>query len=111
VAYRYDLAARLAQVSDWSSQTTSYLYNDVGQPLTVILPNGVTYSFGYDNAERLTGITHQEITQALGCYAYALDTVENQVGVTETLLVPGTGVSTTAISYGTGAVVTYTNDA
>jgi YD repeat-containing protein len=56
VHYTYDLAARLAQATDWLTQTTNYVYNALGQPLTVTLPNGVTSSFGYDSAERLNGI-------------------------------------------------------
>jgi YD repeat-containing protein len=115
---------RLALASDWLTQTTSYLYNAIGQPLTMTLPNGVTSSFGYDSAERLSSITHQGITQALGSYAYALDAVGNRVGVTETMVVPGAGISTTAIgynydtlyrlksaNYSTGAVFSYTYDA
>ena len=67
--------------------------------MTVTSPNGVTSTFGYDGAERLQNITHQGLTQTLGSYAYILDAVGNRVSVTETLLVPGASLSTTAIAY------------
>ena len=124
VNYRYDLATRLVSASDWLTQTTSYLYNAIGQPLTITLPNGVTSSFGYDSAERLKTITHQGITQTLASYTYTLDAMGNRTGVTETVLAPGSGMSTTAIAYNyntlyqlkvaqysTGAVFSYTYDA
>ncbi len=68
---------------------------------TTTLPNGVTTTYAYNNAHRLTGLT-QATTQTLGQYTYTLDNVGNRAAVTETIRQPGGTVSTPDVIFADG---------
>ena len=48
VTYTYDLAARLANVTDWQAKTTNYSYNAANQITSYTGPEG-TLDYSYDN--------------------------------------------------------------
>ena len=60
MSYAYDVANRLATVTDWNSNTTSCGYDDANRMTTTTLPSGtgVVNSYSYDNADRLTALSH-----------------------------------------------------
>ncbi|MBK8560142.1 RHS repeat domain-containing protein [Candidatus Amarobacter glycogenicus] len=47
-------------VTDWNSNSTTYSYDDAGRMTSTTLPSGtgIVSTNTYDNANRLTGITH-----------------------------------------------------
>ncbi len=49
---------------------TTYALNGLGQVLTTTQPGGVTITYGYDTAHRLTSITHQKGTLTLSQHSY-----------------------------------------
>lgn len=59
-----------------TAQTTSFVYDGVGQPKVVALPDGTSILYGYDDARRLTSITDS----AGNSVAYTLDNAGNRIG-------------------------------
>ncbi len=49
---------------------TTYGLNSLGQVMTATLARGVTTTYGYDTAHRLTSITHQKGTLTLSQHSY-----------------------------------------
>ena len=49
---------RMQTVTDWGARTTTYTYDAAGRQTGIAYPNGVTTTNAYDNADRLTSITH-----------------------------------------------------
>jgi YD repeat-containing protein len=47
--YRYSALNRLSTLKEGSTGTTTYAYDDMGNLLSVVYPNGVVHIFGYDN--------------------------------------------------------------
>ena len=73
VAYTYDNANRLLQMTQGSANVT-FSYDAGGRRLSLTLPNGVTTNYAYDSASELTGITYQSSTNTLGDLSYTYDT-------------------------------------
>jgi YD repeat-containing protein len=73
VDYAYDEANNLVSVTDWNSHETTYDYDNAGMLQTATLPNGIISSYGYDNADRLTGITHMLGASTVRSVGYTLD--------------------------------------
>ncbi|MGA8087748.1 MAG: RHS repeat-associated core domain-containing protein [Terracidiphilus sp.] len=76
--YSYDVANRLAQVTDWIGRGTTYTY-DLASDLTKIqYPNGAEMGFKYDAANRLTQVLNTEKGIPPLTLAYALDPTGNR---------------------------------
>jgi RHS repeat-associated protein len=92
VTYTYDGLNRLEMAetgTGWAASAgAEYTYNDFGALATTELDNDVTVSYDYDDAHRLTTITHETTSQLLAEYAYTLDEVGNRTEVTETIQKP-----------------------
>ena len=79
--YAYDAVNRLSSVTDWNSRAVSYAYDDAGRMTTATLPasTGIVSSYSYDNADRLTGISHvKDGNNTIASVAYTLDAVGNR---------------------------------
>jgi YD repeat-containing protein len=72
VAYTYDDADRLTQVSQGST-TVGLTYDEAGRRSRLTLPNGITVDHGYDDASRLTALTYKLGQTTLGDLAYGYD--------------------------------------
>ena len=92
VRYAYDALGRLATVSVHKQQgvvltqpeVTTYAYTEVGSRESMVLPNGVTTLYEYDNLNRLTNLSHFNSTnQLLAGYAYTLAPTGRRTGVYE----------------------------
>jgi len=88
----YDELGRLATVSVHKQQgvvltqpeVTTYAYTEVGSRESMVLPNGVTTLYSYDNLNRLTNLSHFSSTnQLLAGYAYTLAPTGRRTGVYE----------------------------
>jgi len=71
----YDDAGRLASVQDWLTNTTSFAYDVNSNLTTETLPvgTGVTDTFTFDTADRLTAISDTKGTSVLFSAAYTRD--------------------------------------
>lgn len=66
VEFEYDDAGRPAlQTSPWGS--LGYAYDPAGNLTDVLRSNGLTSTYEYDAADRVTGITHTSPVSELGC--------------------------------------------
>ena len=79
VTNTFDVADRLATMSDWGGRTVSYTYNALHSPTGTVYPNGVNGSFAYDDVARLTGITYSTGSVSFVNRQYTLDAVGNRV--------------------------------
>ena len=92
IRYGYDELGRLATVSVHKQQgivltqpeVTTYAYTEVGSRESMVLPNGVTTLYEYDNLNRLTNLSHFNSTnQLLAGHAYTLAPTGRRTGVNE----------------------------
>ncbi len=69
VTYFYDAADHLTQIQQaagtgganpTAAQTVGFLYDTANRPTTVTLPNGITETYGYDNASQLLAIVYKK---------------------------------------------------
>lgn len=74
VNYSYDAASNLASATDWLDKTTSYLYGTNGAIAQTVLPSeaGVSTSFAYDGAMRLTDIVHNKTSPVMLVTSHAI---------------------------------------
>jgi RHS repeat-associated protein len=73
VAYAYDNANRLTQITQGAS-TVTYTYDAAGRRTSLTLPNNVLIEYVYDSASRLTSITYkQNGATVLGNLTYEYD--------------------------------------
>ncbi|MEK7787616.1 MAG: hypothetical protein AAB658_19605, partial [Chloroflexota bacterium] len=70
VNYTYDALNRVKTVTDWNALVTTYAYNAAGQLASASPPNGVTASYSYDAAHRLTGLTHAAGASTFASFQY-----------------------------------------
>ncbi len=63
----------------------------MSRPITATLPNGVGTAYSYDNANRLTRLSHTTGGVILGDYQFAVDAVGNMTAITETVASVGQG--------------------
>lgn len=62
---------------------TVYSYDDVGNLVRTVLPNGVVESRVYDELNRLEYLENKSGDAVVSSYDYELDEVGNRVAVTE----------------------------
>ncbi len=97
VSYSYDGLNRLQTLTNWNNQQLTYSYT--GEQLNQIAyPNGVTAQYSYDNASRLTGVSHTKNSSTIFGVNYTLDNLGNR------------RVATESLSDGTSRVQTHTYD-
>ncbi len=102
VSYQYDPLGRLKSVLDWNDprQATQYQYALNGQLAGLRRPGGVITSYGYDDAGRLTGISHgwqaspYSPYHDLASYQYSYDENGNRIRAVEDLRLPATPTPT-----------------
>jgi RHS repeat-associated protein len=96
VSYDYDNAYRLTGIEQAAGtgggalpaiqQSVSISYDSAGRPTVLTLPNGMTMSYGYDNASQLTGITYKKADDTLiGDLAYSYNAIGNRIATGGTL--------------------------
>ena len=99
VSYGYDGLSRPTSITSWASATAlSYGYDTLsGGKLsqTATYPNGVSATWKFDGASRLTDITHTSGATTLFGAAYSLDNAGNRTAITETI-----NGTTNNLSYG-----------
>jgi len=79
VTNTFDVADRLASVTDWAGHGVSYTYSPLHSPTGFVYLNGVKGTFGYDDVARLTGVTYSTNGTAIIARQYTLDAVGNRV--------------------------------
>ncbi len=98
VTYSYDNANRLTKISQGSA-TVTLNYDQDGRRVSMTLPNGVTASYGYDAASRLTGITYTLGSTTLGNLTYAYDAAGRRTVVGGSFARTGTPQAASAATY------------
>jgi RHS repeat-associated protein len=78
--YTWDNANRLTQITKAAS-TVSFGYDDADRCTSLMLPNGVSVLYTYDNNSELTGITYQLGASTLGNLSYAYDALGRRTQV------------------------------
>ena len=82
------------------ANTTTYLYDLVGNIASVTEPNGVVTTYSYNSLNRLTDeVVKNAVGTTLASYSYTLDNAGNRTGVTETQLLPNGTVNTRTVAY------------
>ena len=80
VAYSYDANDQLLTVTDWDARTTTYSYDDAGRLSDgVAYPNGISATYTYDNANRITAISYDDAGGTIASFSYTLDAVGNRL--------------------------------
>jgi RHS repeat-associated protein len=92
VAYVFSPAGRLSSLTDWGSRQSAYTYTPSGLAKTLLVPGGMTTTYGYDNAQRLTSLTNVTGSGTISSHAYTLDGEGNRVALDETVA----GITTAA---------------
>ena len=82
VTYAYDDASRLTQVAQ-GSQVVNLGYDAAGRRSSLSYPNGVTTSYSYDVASRLTNIQHQA-SSLIESLTYTYDAAGNRISFNRT---------------------------
>jgi len=72
VMYGYDVNSRLTQIVQ-GSQGADFTYDTVNRRTSLVLPNGITVTYTYDEASRLIAQTYTGPTGPLGNLSYAYD--------------------------------------
>ncbi len=75
VTYGYNNRNLLTSVTDWNSQQTSYRYDAAGNLTGITWPTGVTTTDVYDDASRLTSVTHNRSGSMIASASYTLNAV------------------------------------
>jgi RHS repeat-associated protein len=87
VDYAYDLANRLASLTDNNlaalTGTTAYTYDDAGNALNCQYGNGLKSSYTYNALNRLTDVRTGTPTSTIASYAYVLGNAGNRLSMTE----------------------------
>ncbi|HEY6202469.1 MAG TPA: RHS repeat-associated core domain-containing protein [Candidatus Limnocylindria bacterium] len=86
VTYAFGPAGRLSTVTDWASRASSYTYYPSGLAHTVTLPSslgGLTTTYGYDNAQRLTSLENATAGGTITSDTYTLDSEGNRTAIDE----------------------------
>jgi RHS repeat-associated protein len=85
IEYRYDELNRLDTVIGFNpNEVTTYQYDSAGNLETVVLPNGITETRGYDKMNRLTSLVNQdEQGNIVSSYVYTLDKAGHKKTVEE----------------------------
>lgn len=91
VRYTYDALNRLKTVAVYmrngvalaTPEVTTYDYTKIGSRASVVLPNGVTTNYQYDNLNRLTQLIHEKDGVPIASYSYELLPTGRRAAVTE----------------------------
>jgi len=82
--YGYDALSRPVTMSNWAGQVLSYSYS--GTRLNQqIYPNGITATYGFDGASRLTSINQAKSGSTVFSSTYTLDPAGNRTAISENL--------------------------
>ncbi|MCU7966182.1 MAG: DUF2778 domain-containing protein, partial [gamma proteobacterium symbiont of Bathyaustriella thionipta] len=82
VSYTYDELNRVDGITiDWLGVTATPVYDNAGRLTDISHFNGSSTAYRYDNADRLTGIGHQANGQSLVDTTYTLDAGGNRTEV------------------------------
>ncbi len=82
--YGYDALSRPVTMSNWAGQVLSYSYS--GARLNQqIYPNGITATYGFDGASRLTSINQVKAGTTVFSTTYTLDQLGNRTAISENL--------------------------
>ena len=82
----------MTSTTPWGASPTTYAYRGTGLLAEQTRGNGVTTSYGYDSASRLTSMLHAAGATNLDSLQYALDANGNRTQVTD-------GDGTTSFGY------------
>jgi RHS repeat-associated protein len=95
VTYVPSPAGRLSSVTDWGSRQSTYTYTPSGLAKTVVVGSvtgGLTTTYTYDNAQRLTSLVNATSSQTISSHTYTLDNEGNRTALDETI----SGITTAA---------------
>lgn len=100
VTYQYDAAGRPWYAEDWQGFNFVYLYRPDGRVRTWSNVNGVTTTYAYDEAQRLTSVEHADASGITGRWGYTLDGAGNRTHVDEQLPQIGAPPISTEMTFG-----------
>jgi RHS repeat-associated protein len=83
VTYTYSAGGRLSGLTDWASHTAANTYTASGQAATVTAPGGLTTTYTYDPAHRLTEVLNKVGSATITDHAYTLDYAGNRTALDE----------------------------
>jgi YD repeat-containing protein len=82
--YTYDAKNRLATIADTKVGTFGFGYDAMDWRTSLTYPNGVTTSYAYDNAYRITSIaTKNAVGNIVDGWSYQYDSVGNRISKTD----------------------------
>nr|MDP9281444.1 hypothetical protein [Chloroflexota bacterium] len=103
VTYVFSPAGRLSNLTDWGSRVSTYTYSAAGLAKTVAVPGGMTTTYGYDNAQRLTSLLNATGAGTITSDAYTLDNEGNRTAIDE--LMPPVVFASAKVNSDTGTAV------
>jgi RHS repeat-associated protein len=80
VAYQWDAASRLTQITQGTMQMT-FGYDDANRRTSLTLPNGVVTQYAYDSASQATALTYKLGATTLGDLQYTYDAAGNRIRI------------------------------
>ncbi|MEK6225545.1 MAG: RHS repeat-associated core domain-containing protein [Chloroflexota bacterium] len=83
VSYVFSPAGRLSSLTDWGSRQSAYTYTASGLAKTLTVPGGMTTTYGYDNAQRLTSLLNSTSGGTITNDTYTLDNEGNRTAIDE----------------------------
>lgn len=83
VTYTYTTGGRLDHVQDAAGRISTYTYTASGLAKTLTAPNGLTTSYQYDRAQRLTSVSNLVGTNMRTRHTYTLDSEGNRIALDE----------------------------
>lgn len=107
ITYSYNARGELSSLTNWLSQTTQFTYDGIGR-LATIVRSGITSTYGYDAASRLTSLSHTSGMTTLASFAYTLNALGNRTGVVETQAQAPSGSDTHNVAYAYDALARLT---
>ena len=114
VAYAYDTGGRLDTVVDADGRTFDLGIDSDGRMRSLSRPNGVTSTWSYDDASRLTGVTHKRGAAVVDSATYVLDADGNRTKLTTPAGDESYTLNAidqlTSVTYPGGPTTTYTYD-
>jgi len=84
LSYAYDVNGHVSALTDWRSDSVSYINDADGRTLSMERSNGVDTTYGYDAAGRLDAISHDGRTGTIDSFDYTLDANGNRIAATNT---------------------------
>jgi RHS repeat-associated protein len=85
VTYTYDNGGRLTAIAQ-GTQSATLAYDGADRRTTLVLPNGVSASYGYDSASQLTSLSYAKSNLTnLGTLYYTYDAAGRRTSVSGTL--------------------------